>query len=66
MSLLFLVGIPYVFWCGQESDCNIMAMELLGPSLEDLFNFCKKQLSLKTVLMIGDQIVIIQKIVRKG
>ena len=66
MSLLFLVGIPYVFWCGQERDCNIMAMELLGPSLEDLFNFCKKQLSLKTVLMIGDQIVIIQKIVRKG
>ncbi|KAL7000991.1 non-specific serine,threonine protein kinase, partial [Sarracenia purpurea var. burkii] len=48
-------GILNVKWFGVEGDYNVLVMDLLGPSLEDFFNFCSRKLSLKIVLMLADQ-----------
>jgi len=50
-------GIPNIWFCGTEGEHNIMIMDLLGPSLEDLFNVCNRKLSLKSVLMAGEQML---------
>lgn len=36
---------------------NILVIDLLGPSLEDLFNYCNRQFTIKTVVMVGKQMV---------
>ena len=51
------VGMPSMEYFGQEGVYNVMAMDLLGPSLEELFNYCSRRFSLKTTIMLADQLV---------
>ena len=52
------VGIPTLRWYGtHDAGYNVMVSDLLGPNLEDLFNFCSRTFTLKTVLMLVDQMI---------
>ncbi|KAH8742322.1 casein kinase I isoform delta [Diaporthe sp. PMI_573] len=46
-----------VWWFGQECDFYVLVHDLLGPSLEDLLNYCDRKFSLKTILLIADQAI---------
>ncbi|KAG0455753.1 hypothetical protein HPP92_023541 [Vanilla planifolia] len=50
-------GIPNIRWCGVDGEDNALVLDLLGPSLEDLFVYCQRKFMLKTVLMLADQMI---------
>ncbi|KAI8340295.1 kinase-like domain-containing protein [Chlamydoabsidia padenii] len=50
-------GIPKVYYFGVEGIDYCMVMDLLGPSLEDLFDMCGRQFTLKTVVGVGKEMI---------
>ena len=50
-------GIPQIYHFGQEGLHNILVIDLLGPSLEDLFDMCGRKFTIKTVCMAARQMV---------
>ncbi|OHT04314.1 hypothetical protein TRFO_28200 [Tritrichomonas foetus] len=51
------VGIPEFFWYGTQLPYNILSIELLDNCLENLMKKCGGRFSLKTVLMLADQMI---------
>ena len=51
------LGFPRLYDYIEKPQNNICIMDYLGPSLEDLFEFSNNTFSIKTVLMIGIQVL---------
>ena len=50
-------NIPTFYEFKQLPVDSVMVMELLGSSLEELFNLCNRRFSLKTVLLLADHMI---------
>ena len=50
-------GFPSLYYCGVFEKKNIIVESLLGPSLDKLFKFCGRNFPLKTVCLIGIELV---------
>ncbi|KAH3901644.1 related to Casein kinase I homolog 3 [Saccharomycodes ludwigii] len=50
-------GIPQAYYYGQEGMHNVLVIDLLGPSLEDLFEWCGRRFSIKTTCMLAKQMI---------
>ncbi|CAL8114038.1 unnamed protein product [Orchesella dallaii] len=55
-------GFPEVYYFhepSKEKDDEYFVMELCGPSIWDLFHKCNKSFTLKTILLIADQLIVL-------
>ncbi|XP_047329910.1 casein kinase 1-like protein 3 [Impatiens glandulifera] len=50
-------GVASIRWSGVDGEDNTLVLDLLGPSLEDLFVYCGRKFSPKTVMMLADQMI---------
>ncbi|KAF7721878.1 casein kinase I [Apophysomyces ossiformis] len=50
-------GVPTAYYFGQEGLHNILVIDLLGPSLEDLFDMCNRKFTVKTVAMLAKHMI---------
>ena len=53
------IGIPLTYWTGKENVYTALVMERLGNNLGELKKACGGRFSLKTTLMIADQLLCI-------
>ena len=51
------IGFPIIYHSCEYDNKNIIVESLLGPSLDKLFKFCGRQFPLKTVCLIGKEMV---------
>ncbi|XBW35197.1 hypothetical protein QEN19_000760 [Hanseniaspora menglaensis] len=50
-------GVPNAYYLGQQGLHNILVIDLLGPSLEDLFEWCGRRFSVKTTVQVAVQMI---------
>eukprot|EP00830_Metopus_es_P007492 TRINITY_DN17119_c0_g1_i1.p1 TRINITY_DN17119_c0_g1~~TRINITY_DN17119_c0_g1_i1.p1 ORF type:complete len:216 (-),score=27.13 TRINITY_DN17119_c0_g1_i1:82-729(-) len=54
---LIIEGIPKLYWAGEEGNYKVMVIELLGPSIEDLFTFSGKSFPFPILLQLAKQMI---------
>lgn len=52
-----LPGFPAMHYCGVKGSSAVLVMDLLGHNLAELHRLCGNHFTLKTVLMVADQVL---------
>ncbi|OSX62265.1 hypothetical protein POSPLADRAFT_1033910 [Postia placenta MAD-698-R-SB12] len=50
-------GIPCIRWSGMYGGAHVLAMDMLGSNLDQLRRVCRGQFTLRTVLILAEQMV---------
>ena len=50
-------GFATVHWYGVEGDFKVLIIDLLGPSLNDLFEFCEHKFKTTTIMWLATQMI---------
>ena len=50
-------GIPTIHFFGVEGDFFVLVMDILGPNIEELWNFCRQKFSMKTICWMGANMI---------
>jgi serine/threonine protein kinase len=50
-------GVPKIYWSGIQDDYNVLIIEMCGPNLENLLSICDHHFTLKTVLILAQEII---------
>lgn len=50
-------GVPKLIFYGVDGEYNVLVIQRLGHSLEHLFKYCGHKFTLKTVLLLADQML---------
>jgi serine/threonine protein kinase len=51
------IYVPKFYWYGQQDDFNVLILEVMGPNLEHLHNICGGKFSLKTTLLVAQELI---------
>eukprot|EP00960_Hanusia_phi_P021448 633851-Hanusia_phi.AAC.2 len=58
LIVLFLQGFPRLIAEGEENNLKMIVIDRLGHNIEDLLELCGGRFSLKTVLLLADQMLL--------
>ena len=50
-------GFPKVYYYGSYKKNKVLAMDLLGPSMDKVFKYCDKKFSIQTVALLGQEML---------
>ncbi len=50
-------GVPQIYWSGVQDDYNVLVISMLGPNLENLYTLCERHFSLKTTIIIAQEVI---------
>ncbi|KAJ3008056.1 casein kinase I [Thoreauomyces humboldtii] len=59
-------GVPQCYYFGQEGLHSVLVIDLLGPSLEDVFDLCGRNFTLKTVCMMAKRMIKLIQVVHES